>query len=76
MFVDWEKAIPKPPKELLDQCHCVVIGGTKPHLKRRWASVYCQSFVYMDFEMDWPNPKYTFYFIDEADKIMFALKYV
>jgi hypothetical protein len=76
MFVDWEKAIPKPPKELLDKCHTVTLGGSKPHLKRRWASTYCQSFVYMDTGTDWINPSYIFYFMEEADKIMFALKYV
>jgi hypothetical protein len=77
MFVmDWEKAVPKPPKELLDQCYTVKSKSSKPHLKKRWAFEHCDSYVWMDVEFGGiEGDTYVFYFAKEADKIMFALKY-
>lgn len=73
-YIDTE-AIPKPSKEILEKCHTVVLTGSRPHLKRKWAQKHCQSFVYMDWSNDLDDYRYIFYFYDEADKIMFALKY-
>jgi len=77
MFVDWEKAIPKPPQDVLDGCQKVTMFGLrKPHEKKRWAVQHCKSFVYMDTGY-WSGDDgvYTFYFGDEADKLMFLLKW-
>lgn len=77
MFVvDIEKSLPKPPREILEKCYKVELKGTKPYLKKRWALAHCDSYFYMD--VDWTeleDPTYIFYFYNEADKLMFALKY-
>jgi hypothetical protein len=74
-YLDWEKSVPKPPKELLDQCHKVNYRGPKPHLKKRWALAHCDSYVWMDVEFGGiDGDTYIFHFTKEADKIMFALK--
>jgi hypothetical protein len=75
MFVtDWEKAMPAPPKEVLDQCYKVHYKGPKPHLKKRWALNHCDSYVWMDVDFGLDDATYIFYFAKEADKLMFALK--
>jgi hypothetical protein len=73
-----------PPRELLDQCHQVLINDENtdgaPWKMKRWASQHCQSFVWMeeqdvsDVSPNW-DYIYAFYFYEEKDKILFALKW-
>ena len=71
-----------PPQELLDQCHQVLLPDSEEPIWRikKWARTHCQSFVWTEL-IDVSDHSYihdeiaAFYFIDEADKIMFALKW-
>jgi hypothetical protein len=72
-----------PPKEILDKCFQIQIrheSNIEPGWKmKKWASAHCESFVWMDLQYlavkGILGDTYTFYFANEADKIMFALKY-
>jgi hypothetical protein len=73
---DWIDALPKPSKDKLALCHSVISKDSKPHLKKRWALEHCDSFVYMDVDWSGPDePSYVFYFLEEKDKLMFAIKF-
>lgn len=81
MFYEFDR--PKIPKEVLDQCYSVVLYDddiVKPYQIRKWARQHCQSYLWME-ELDIsdfsPTHDYsfTFYFTEEADQLMFRLKY-
>jgi len=71
-----------PPRALLEQCHQVILSDpTEPMWRmKKWARTHCQSFVWAEL-VDTSDVSYdydsvsAFYFIEEADKIMFALKW-
>jgi hypothetical protein len=71
-----------PPRALLDQCHQVLLPDTEEPMWRikKWAQTHCQSFVWSEL-VDTSDVGYNydsisaFYFSEEADKIMFALKW-
>ena len=71
-----------PPRSLLDQCHQVLLPDTEESMWRikKWAQTHCQSFVWSEL-VDTSDVGYNydsisaFYFSEEADKIMFALKW-
>jgi len=71
-----------PPRTLLDQCHQVFLSDPIEPMWRmkKWARAHCQSFVWAEL-VDTSDVSYNydsvsaFYFIEEADKIMFALKW-
>jgi hypothetical protein len=71
-----------PPRELLDQCYQVLLPDSEKPIwqLKKWAQAHCQSFVWAEL-VDTSDVSYqydsvsAFYFIKEADKIMFALKW-
>jgi hypothetical protein len=71
-----------PPRELLDQCHRVFLSDPEEPMWRmkKWAREHCQSFVWAEL-VDTSDVSYqydsvsAFYFSQEADKLMFALKW-
>jgi hypothetical protein len=71
-----------PPRNLLDACFVVHLSDpTIPMWKmKRWARDHCKSYVWSEL-VDTSDVSYAydsicaFYFGDEQDKLMFALKY-
>jgi hypothetical protein len=71
-----------PPRTLLDQCYQVLLPDSEEPLWRikKWALEHCQSFIWAEL-VDTSDGDYNydsvaaFYFSEEADKIMFALKW-
>ena len=71
-----------PPQELLDQCHQVLLPDSEEPIRhiKKWARAHCQSFVWAEL-VDTSDVSYdydsvsAFYFTEESDKIMFALKW-
>ena len=72
-----------PPRALLDQCYQVLLSNPEEPVWRikKWARAHCQSFVWAEL-IDTSNVSYqydnvsAFYFSEEADKIMFSLKWL
>ena len=71
-----------PPRTLLDQCYQVLLPDSEEPIWRikKWALEHCQSFIWAEL-VDTSDGDYNynsvsaFYFSEEADKIMFALKW-
>lgn len=71
-----------PPRDLLDQCHQVLLPDPLEPLwkMKRWARTNCASFIWAEL-VDTSDVSYdydsitAFYFGNEQDKLMFTLKY-
>jgi hypothetical protein len=71
-----------PPRELLNQCYQVLLSDPVEPMwqMKKWAQTHCQSFIWAEL-VDTSDGDYNydsvsaFYFSEEADKIMFALKW-
>jgi hypothetical protein len=86
---DWDENYKKlvPPPDVLRQCHKIIItdneagGAGEPFWKiKKWARANCKSFIWMEVS-DVSDVSYvwdelaTYYFADEKDLLMFAMKY-
>jgi len=71
-----------PPRDLLDQCHQVLLPDPPEPLwkMKRWSRTNCASFIWAEL-VDTSDVSYdydsitAFYFGNEQDKLMFTLKY-